>query len=147
MPQVYDKLLAISEHLGRPDVNQFICKIWPTIEKQTIDYGIMEKADEVVVLPGKELQWEDIGSWDSMYDLLEPDENGNIIRNCRDVLIDSGNLLIFCDDPEKLVTTIGLEDLIIINCNRSLLICKRGNSQRVKEIIDQLKKVNLESYL
>jgi len=147
MPHVYDKLMAISARLGMPDVDRFIHEIWPEVEKQTIDYGIMENAGEVVVLPARDLRWEDVGSWDSMFELLESDEKGNIVRNCRDVLIDSENLLVFGDDPEKLVAAIGLKDLIVVNCKNSLLICRKSDSQRVKEIIDQLKKDDLGSYL
>lgn len=147
MPSVYDKLMAISAQLGTPEADQFIHGIWPSVEKQTIDYGIMENAGEEVVLPARDLQWEDVGSWDSMFDLLESDENSNIVRNCRDVLIDSKNLLVFGDDPEKLVAAIGIEDLIVVNWKNSLLICRKGDSQRVKDIIDQLKKNDLGSYL
>jgi mannose-1-phosphate guanylyltransferase len=147
MPSVYDKLMAISAQLGTPEADQFIHGIWPSVEKQTIDYGIMENAGEEVVLPARDLQWEDVGSWDSMFDLLESDENSNIVRNCRDVLIDSKNLLVFGDDPEKLVAAIGIEDLIVVNWKNSLLICRKGDSQRVKDIIDQLKKNDMGSYL
>ena len=147
MPDEYDKLMAISSHLGMSDADQFVRRIWPEVEKQTIDYGIMENAGEVIVLPARDLDWEDVGSWDSMFDLLDADEKGNIVRSCRDVLIDSENLLVFGDDPDKLVAAIGLEDLIVVNCKNSLLICRKGDSQRVKEIIDQLKDNNLDSYL
>ncbi len=147
MPWVYDKLIAIYDHLDTADADEFIHKIWPTVEKQTIDYGIMEKADEVVVLSGKDLQWRDIGSWDSIYDLLEPDDKGNIVKNSKEVLIDSENVLIFSDDPKKMIATIGLKDIVIVNCDKALLICKKGESQRVKDIIEKLKGNDQKEYL
>ena len=147
MPDLYDDLMAISSRLGAPDAEIFTQEIWPTVEKQTIDYGIMEHAEQVAVLAASDLGWEDIGSWDSMYSLFEADSQGNIVKNSQVVTVDSQNVLIFGEDPSKLVAAIGLEDLMIIHCDQVVLVCKKGKSQEVKAVIEKLQKNGLDAFL
>jgi mannose-1-phosphate guanylyltransferase/mannose-6-phosphate isomerase len=101
----------------------------------SVDYAIMEKCDSVAVLP-LDVMWSDVGSWDSFFDVLDKDQNKNVkIGNVMDV--DTSNSLILAQD--RLVATIGLEDLMIVDTPDAVLIAKRKESQKVKQIVDELK--------
>jgi len=102
----------------------------------SIDYAIMEKSNRVIML-ALELYWNDIGSWDSFYDVLNKDESGNVIAG--DVYaIDTKNSLIIGN--KRIISTIGLDNHLIIETEDAILIAKRGEAQRVKEVVDELKK-------
>ncbi len=147
MPALNKKLVDISGHLQQGDADTFIPKIWQTIQPQTIDYGIMEHAQDVVVLPAKGLGWSDVGSWDSLFEILSSDENGNISNSDDIIRIDSNNTLYQSEINGKLIALIGIEDLVIIDSGKALLICKKGQTQRVKEVVSQIKDQNKDTYL
>jgi len=101
----------------------------------SIDYAVMEKSDKVAVLP-LDLYWNDIGSWDSLHDSLSRDENGNAVVG--DVMaIDTKNCLIFGN--KRLLSTIGLEDCLVVETDDAVLVAKKGETWKVKEIVDRLK--------
>jgi mannose-1-phosphate guanylyltransferase / mannose-6-phosphate isomerase len=104
----------------------------------SIDYALIEKSKKTVVIP-LDVTWSDIGSWDSVYELLEKDENQNVkIGNILD--IDTQNCLIM--GGKHLISTIGLKDLLVIETDDALFIGKRGESQQVKNLVEELKKRN-----
>ncbi len=104
----------------------------------SIDYALMEKSKKTVMIP-LDVTWSDVGSWDSVYELLEKDENHNAkIGNVLD--IDTHNCLIM--GSKHLISTIGLKDLLVIETDDALFIGKKGESQRVKNLVDELKKRN-----
>lgn len=114
------------------DLNEVFPKISRGI---SIDYGIMEKSRKVAVVPA-DIGWNDLGSFDSFYDVFDKDEYGNIINN-DSITIDSTNNLIHSEDG-KLIAVIGIEDSIIIDNRDALLICKKEQSQKVKDIVEEL---------
>ena len=96
----------------------------------SIDYAVMEKSRDILVCP-LPVAWHDVGSWDSVYEALDKDLNQNVlVGNIRS--IDTRNSLVFSD--KKPIVTIGLEDLLIVETNHALLICKKGESQRIKNL-------------
>jgi len=104
----------------------------------SIDYAVMEKSKKVVAIP-MDIYWSDIGSWDSLYDVLEKDEKGNVILG--NVLTkETENSLIIGN--KRLIATIDLKDLIIVETDDALLIAKRGSAQKVKHIVEELKAQN-----
>lgn len=104
----------------------------------SIDYAIMEKSREILVCP-LAVSWSDIGSWDSLYDVLAKDDNQNVkMGNVVD--IETKNSLII--SGKKTISTIGVEDLLIVETEDSLFISKRGESQKVKNIVAKLMKAN-----
>jgi mannose-1-phosphate guanylyltransferase/mannose-6-phosphate isomerase len=118
--------------------NQFdsVEKIFSEVENISIDYGIMEKTDKVYVVP-LDIGWDDLGSFDAFYNTEETDEQNNITKDDH-VLINSKNNLIHTE-PNKLITTVDVNDLIIIDQRDALLICKKTQSQHVKQIVNELK--------
>lgn len=107
--------------------------------KVSIDYGIMEKSDKVAVVP-VDIGWNDLGSFDSFFDVFQQDKNANISGD-NNIVIDSKNNLIQSYDG-KIVAAVGVEDLIIIDNRDALLICKKDQSQKVKKVVDILKERN-----
>jgi mannose-1-phosphate guanylyltransferase/mannose-6-phosphate isomerase len=104
----------------------------------SIDCALMEKSSNTMAIP-LDLSWSDVGSWDSVYELLDKDQNQNVkIGNVLD--IDTKNCLIMGN--KRLISTVGLEDLLIIETEDALFIGKKGESQRVKQLVDELKKRN-----
>lgn len=107
--------------------------------KISIDYGILEKSENVAIVPIS-IGWNDLGSFDSFYDAFQENENDNI-SDSKNIIINSINNLIQSYDG-KIVATIGVEDLIIIDNRDALLVCRKDESQKVKEVIDILKARN-----
>ena len=99
----------------------------------------MENADDVLLLKAENLKWNDVGSWDSLYDFLPVNSSGNVIKNKDSVIIDSNDILVFGENENKLIVSLGVQDLVIIDTENALLICKKGETQRIKEVIEELK--------
>ncbi len=147
LPDLSKKLDIINATIDRPDYTDTMEKTWRLIEPATIDYGVLEKTTDVVFLPTYDLGWNDIGSWESLFDVIPPDENGNIIINCKFHSIDSDGVLACSENKEKMIVSIGVKNMIIIETEKAVLVCPRSETQRVREIVDFLKKNNLTAYL
>ena len=118
-----------------------INEIYENVPDISIDYGIMEKSDKVAVVP-LNIKWSDLGSFDAFYEEFEKDKHGNVTYG-ENVLIDSKNNLINIHDG-KLVSLIGVEDLIVVDTKDALLVCKKEHSQKVKDVVKELKERNDE---
>ncbi len=114
----------------RPDGSAFAAA--PAI---SIDYAVMEKAGRVAVVP-LDAGWSDVGSWDSLHEVSERDESGNALQG-QALAVDSTNCLVRAEGPS--VTAVGVDDLIIVATRDSVLVMRRGESQRVREAVDALK--------
>lgn len=135
---------SITKELGRyaPDIHRIFglsfdeaARDFGALPDISIDYAVMEKSDKVVTIP-MDIYWNDIGSWDSIAELYERDGNGNV--KIGDVTeLDTKNTLIMGD--ERLVAAVGIEDLLVIETEDAVLIAKKGDSQKVKQIVDLLK--------
>jgi len=147
MPKLYKQLIQISQHYGENDFYERLHEYWQDVEPQTIDYGIMENAKGVTVLPAANLGWSDIGSWDSLYQTLDKDQAGNFTNFNKIIEINSKNNLVFSENKDKIIALIGLEDLVIIQAEKALLVCKKGQSEKVKKIIEKIKNSDMETYL
>jgi len=102
----------------------------------SIDYAVAEKSRQVVTIP-LTTYWNDIGSWDAIYDVLDKDENGNALEgDC--LLVDSTNSLVL--GRSRLIAGIGLEDLLVVETDDVILVAKKGESQKVKDVVAELKK-------
>jgi mannose-1-phosphate guanylyltransferase len=106
------------------------------IPEDSIDYAVMEKSDIVKVVPSN-IAWSDVGSFDALYDELPKDENGNTL-NAKHISIDSSNNLVYGSD--RIIATVDIEDCIIVDTGDALLISKKGSSQKVKRVVEEVKK-------
>jgi mannose-1-phosphate guanylyltransferase len=147
MPGLYEKLEKIRKSWLTNERSDTLQSLWPTIKKQTIDYGIMENAEKVAVIPSLDLGWHDVGSWDSVYDALETDEAGNIELAGDAVIFDTHGTLICEDSADRLIVTIGVEDLIIVDSGNAVLVCDRKQAQRVREAVRKLENDGRNQYL
>lgn len=147
MPDLMDSLEKISQSWTTDGMESVDPNIWSSIHPQTIDYGIMEKAKKVAVIPAIDLGWNDVGSWDSLFEVIPPDENGNIIINTIHDSFDTHNSLVCSDQTQRLIVTIGLNNIVIVDTEDALLICDRNDSQKVRKMVDLLEKNNKSQYL
>lgn len=143
MPDLNDSLDRLSKNLLSNDFNKHLETEYSKLKSVSIDYGVMEKAKEVYIIRSY-FGWNDVGAWDEVYNIKEKDSSGNV-KQGRTVTINTKNCLIIND--QKIVATIGVEDLLIINTDNGLLICKRGEAQGVKEVVDYLRRKRLDQYL
>jgi mannose-1-phosphate guanylyltransferase len=143
MPDLYAQLLKVEAALDTPQYEEQIGAIWPRVTKQTIDYGVMEHASDVAVIP-VEIGWSDIGSWGALFDLLPKDAADNIFIGPH-IEIDTHNTLLFGE--KRLVAMIGVENMVIVDTDEALLICPKSREQDVKEMVDLLKKSKYSSWL
>ena len=143
LPDIYRKLVKIGDAMNTEREQAVLQEVYPTIPKISIDYGIMERADQVVVLVG-EFGWNDVGSWDALQALYEPDENGNIICG-EQVHIDTRNCISYAQS--RLIAALGVEDLIIVESDDAVLVCHKDKAQEVKHIVERLKEEGKERYL
>ncbi|MCX6064384.1 MAG: sugar phosphate nucleotidyltransferase, partial [Chloroflexi bacterium] len=146
MPELYSVLQRISDTTA-PERESVIQALWPDLKVETIDYGIMEKAERVAVLPASGLGWSDVGSWDSLFEVLLPDMNGNISINGQHLALETHNTLVFGEGNERLIVTIGIDDMVVVDRGDVLLICKSDQSQQVRTVVAHLKKHRQETYL
>lgn len=116
--------------------------IYNNIQSISIDYGIMEKSDRVSVVRLDE-KWSDLGNFDAIYDEFEKDNSGNVAYDCDNVMTNSKNNLIY-SRPNKLISLIDTNNMIIVDTSDALLICPRSSSQKVKEVVATLKNKNDE---
>ncbi len=135
MPDFHQLLLALEADPAR------LPELWTQAPHTTIDYGIMEGAHEVAVIPAEGLGWSDIGSWESLLEVLPPDVDGNVVIGIDHIGVGSrGTLIHGGQSPHKLIATIGIENLVIVDTGDVLLICPREKSQEVRAIVEALKK-------
>jgi len=125
----------IYERILKTDLKGFLQSFEYFTEK-SIDYAIMEKTDRAVVIP-LDLTWSDVGSWDALYELMDKDGRGNVKKGSV-IEVDTRNCLIFGE--KRLISTVGVEDLIIVETEDVVLIAKKGESQKVRAIVDFLHK-------
>lgn len=147
MPNLYKKQMKIEKQWQTPARRETLQDIWPTIHKQTIDYGIMEHARKVAVVPSVDLGWYDVGSWESLFEALETDADGNILLRGEAVSFDTHGTLICEDSADRLIVTIGVDDLIIIDTGKAVLVCDRRQAQRVREVVNLLSQSGRDDYL
>jgi mannose-1-phosphate guanylyltransferase len=117
--------------------NSFIETAYSKCKNISIDYGIMEKADNVHVLCA-DIGWSDLGTWGSLYDISDKDNEANVSKGGKSYFYDSDNNLINTPDS-KLVVIQGLEDFIVVDTDDVLLICKKKEEQRIKQFVNDVK--------
>jgi len=143
MPALSRKLTEIANVWGlTPGQPPLIEEIWPTIKPETIDFGVMEGAKRVAVIPAQGLGWSDVGSWDALFDVLPSDSDGNIIMGGEHVTLDTARSLVYVNRTRRLIVTIGVEDLVVVDTDDVLLICRKDQAQKVRQIVNHLKQNN-----
>jgi len=143
LPELYDGLLEIKKNLGSRREFESINNVYCKIKSISIDYGVMENTRNVRVVKGN-FGWSDVGSWEEVYEYTQKDKN-KIASKGSYFTIDSKNC--FFDVPDKMVAAIGVDNLIVVETEDSILICDRNQAQRVKELVDILRQKKMNKYL
>ncbi len=144
MPELYQALIRLQPALGGPQETAAFETHWmPLTGNITIDYGVMEKAERVAVFP-VDIGWHDIGSWAALLDVLPKDASGNVIQ-ARHLDYESNNILAF--SKNRLIATIGLQDMIVVDTDDVVLVMPANRAQDVKKIIQALKQNGMDHYL
>ncbi|WP_026297535.1 mannose-1-phosphate guanylyltransferase [Paenibacillus daejeonensis] len=143
LPRLYKMMKPVQDSLGTDQANEVLETVYPQLQNISIDYGILERSDEVLVVPA-EFGWNDIGTWDALGAIFPPDEQGNIVK-CNHVGIDTRNSIIYSNC--RLITTIGIDGLIIADTDDALMICPKDDAQAVKDMVELLKEKGMTEYI
>ncbi len=143
LPDVYACLEEIRGAMNTDAEQEVIQRVYPTIPSISIDYGIMEKSDDVKVIAA-DMGWNDVGAWDNLGVLYDADANGNIFAG-KHVDIDTKDCIAY--SKKRLITTVGVENLIIVETDDAIMVCAKDRAQDVKKIVDTLKEQGENSYL
>lgn len=147
LPKMAETLDSISKLVEKPEAFPEIAKLYSGIESVSIDVGILERADRVVMFSGDRFEWSDVGSWHSWAETATSDEadvDGNIKRG--EVLaLDVKNSAMISNG--RLLAVVGLEDIVVVDTEDAVLVCHRDKAQQVKEIVESLKADGKEKYL
>ncbi|MBI3234233.1 MAG: mannose-1-phosphate guanylyltransferase, partial [Bacteroidetes bacterium] len=144
LPEIDTLFKTGNAHYNTKNEKEYIKGVYQQCSSISIDYGIMEKADNVYVVPG-DFGWSDLGTWNSLYDILDKDDYGNtIVGNMVKIYESEGNII---NVPSgKLVAIKGVKDLIIVESDNILLICDKNKEQEVKQITTDLRLAYGEKY-
>lgn len=143
MHDLYYELEHLRPHCFKPSFDEMMLKVYGQLKSISIDYGIMEKSKQVFLIKGT-FSWSDVGSWEEVYQLSEKNERGNsCIGNVFTELTNDSYIY----SPDKFTAVIGLDNIIVINTNDALLVCRRDQSQEVKKVYDYLKHSKLNEFL
>lgn len=143
IPQLAQGLHRIGQAMGTEQYPAVLEKVYARLPKISVDYGILEKAEKVLVLRG-DFGWDDIGSWTALERYAEKDERGNVMEG-RGVLLDTNDTFIY--SPGKTVGVIGVENLIVVNDRDSFLVCHKERAQEIKKVVQALKDKGLDEVL
>ncbi len=133
----------VQDPLALPGVARTLEEVFEAQPSISIDYAVMEKAPNVLVVPC-DAGWSDVGSWDAVEELTRKDASGNALG---DGVLAAGAKGCFVRGAGKLVALVGVEDLIVVDTDDALLVCRKGDSQRVREIVDLLKESGRDDLL
>lgn len=143
MPELFDRLMALEPALGTPEQDARLAEVYPTFPEQTIDYGIMERAANVAVIPAR-FGWSDVGTWAELLEVGAPDEAGNVVHG-EHVGLGTRDTLVYA--TSRLVATVGLEGFIVVETPDAVLVCPRDRAQEVKRLVEQLERAGRRDLL
>ncbi len=143
LPELYQGLLQIEKSIGTEQEKETMEALFPTLPKVSIDYGIMEKSDNILIIEG-EFSWEDLGSWSALAG-LSPLQAGNMVIKGDYVGVETTDCLVHGQD--MLIATLGVQGLVIVQSGDVILICDKNRTQEIKDIVQMLKEQQMDKYL
>lgn len=143
LPEIYEGLIRIGQAIGTEKQEQTLVQEYNAFQSVSIDYGIMEKAKKIYTITGA-FGWDDVGSWLAVGRIKNSNEFGNVISG-NVVTVDTKNTII--QGGEKLIATIGLQDLIVVDTKDALLVCEKNSAGDIKKVLENLRICNKTQYL
>lgn len=145
MPEMYEVFYAENDQIDTVEENAALASVYPHCSNISIDYGIMEKASNVKIMPAS-FGWSDLGTWNAAYENMEKDYLGNAVKGDNVVVIDATRNVVHTPH-DKLVLLQGLDDFIVVDTRDVLLICKKENEQEIKTYIADIKRSKGDKFL
>src|SRR5215510_5279586 len=145
LPEMYEVFAAEKEKFNTDEEKEAIDQIYPQCTNISIDFGIMEKADNVYVIPAS-FGWSDLGTWNSAWENMTKDLSENAIAGKKVISIDAKKCMVHVPDT-KLIVLQGLENYIVVDTKDVLLICKKEKEQEIKDYLAEVKKAVGDKYL
>ncbi len=142
-PKLYEQLQKIRRVLRTPRERETMKRVWKTIANETIDVGILEKSGRVAVAP-IDVGWSDVGSWATLLEILPGNREDNVIIG-EHIGVDTKSSLLY--SPNRLIATVGLSNMIVVDTGDAILVCPKERAQEVKHLVDALKRDNKHKYL
>jgi len=142
-PALYQGLMEIQESIGSEKESAVVAQVFKKLESISIDYAIMEKTGRAAVIPA-DIEWSDVGSWSALDEVSDRDASGNIISGN---VIDFGSRDSIVYAEKRLVATIGLNDIIVVDTPDATLVCSKEKAQEVKKVVEELKKRKSDEHL
>lgn len=142
-PALYADLMRIKAYMGTDQFETALDEIYRQVTSISIDYGILEKANNVFLVQG-DFIWNDLGSWEEVYKYDQKDENQNAKRG-EVILLDTKNSYVYA--PDSLVAVVGMEDVIVVQEGNTILVCKRDRAEEIKQVVGEITKRKLDQYL
>jgi mannose-1-phosphate guanylyltransferase len=136
LPRMYESMVQYMNAIGTNKETSTLEVAYKEVDSISIDYGIMERANDVLVIPG-DFGWNDVGSWDALAAIYPPDDNQNIVNSDFIGLETSGTIVY---SEERLIATIGLKDMIVVDSGDAIMVCPKERAQDVKNVVEELKK-------
>lgn len=143
MPSTYEGLMTIKDSVGTSEQDTVLEKEFPNLESQSVDYGIMEKAENIYILPGS-FGWDDVGSWLAVGRIKKNDENGNVV-NGNVITVNTKDCVI--EGADKLIATVGLRDIVIVDTKDATLVTTKENAGEIKQVLAKLRENGKNEYL
>lgn len=138
LPEMYSLLMRIAEAIGTDEYETVLADVYPQMEKVAVDYAIIEKTDNIAVLSA-DIGWNDIGDWGRLKDELASSEADNVVLGTEEHLsIKTRNTLVYTDTPQKMVVTVGVENVVVVDTGDALLICDKEQAGKVKDVVSKL---------
>ena len=143
LPNMYNGLMNIKDSLGCENEDFVLEKEFRNFESESIDYGILEKAENIYVVSGT-FGWDDVGSWLAVERINSPNEFGNVIKG-NIITVDTKSSII--QGTDKLIAAVGLRDLIVVDTDDAILICAKDSAGDIKKVLENLKICNRNEYI
>jgi mannose-1-phosphate guanylyltransferase len=144
MPEMRAGLAAITKAIGTRRYEAALKKHFPSLPSQSIDYGVMEKASNIAVIPG-DFGWSDVGSFAAVPEVREQDAAGNVVSGKNALAIDCEDSIVLAKD--RLIAVVGMKDVVVVDAGDALLVVPKSKAQDVRKAVDALKSRKLEKYL
>ncbi|MGH7127078.1 MAG: sugar phosphate nucleotidyltransferase, partial [Planctomycetaceae bacterium] len=144
-PEIHERLVRLSKSIGTEHWPRSLAEEFPRMKGISIDYAVLERAGGVCVLEAP-FEWDDVGSWQALPRLIGTDDAGNAV-DARHAGLQTTGCIVRSTEPEHLIATIGLEDLIVVHTPDATLIARRDDGESIKQLVARLQELGLERYL
>jgi len=145
LPDLHEGIHAMAKTIDTDQMDLIIEEIYSLIKPVSIDYGILENSKRVGVIEG-DFSWNDVGSWSAVHTISEKDEHDNFINSDKNLMLDSNDNYLYSSEG-KMVVAMDIEGLVMVETEDAILLCKKDQSQKVKNIVDLIRQKKWDSYL